>query len=493
MDWMKEEKEKILTNVFVPAGENKLRLCNISFNEKIEKVTPITDYIFDWNELKDNFQREKLVKQFSSAEETITEAIDGNFLLSIPGAVDPHVHFNTPGFEFRDTFREGSLAAAYGGVTTVIDMPCTSIPPVTDLTNFNNKANAVRNRSHVDYAFWGGIRGNEFESSETERNIIELAEAGVAGFKAYTISGMDTFKDLSYEEIYRAARLISKTGKPLAVHAEDKTIINSNALRFNSEELRKWESYCEMRSSEAEAAAVAKLIEITEQTNCRMHIVHLSSNQALTNIKNAQKRGLMISAETCPHYLYFTQDSFNNNNIKNYLKTAPPVKSELDREALWQGINEGAVAFITTDHAGCDPDKEKTSDDFSKIYGGIPGVEQRVPFLFSEGFLKGKINLEQTVNMLSSNAAAYFGFKNKGDLKEGYDADIALINLWSSEIVSGRNMHSKGKYTPFEGIKFNAAVDKTFLRGNLIMDKSISSNGTEPDNENKYLGKLICV
>jgi len=488
---MKEKREKILTNVFVSAGGNKLQLCDIYYADTIQSVVPKIDYKFDWNELKDDFQREKLMGRFSSLKREGCSVIDGKFLLAIPGAIDPHVHFNTPGFEFRDTFQKGSLAAAYGGVTTVIDMPCTSIPPVTNLDNFKIKSDAVKNKSCVDYAFWGGVPGNDFNQIIAEKNITELADAGVAGFKVYTISGMDTFKDLNYNEMEIIAKSINRTGKPLAVHAEDKEIISQNRHKIKDEDLNRWESYCMMRTVEAEVKAVTNLINIAERTGCRFHIVHLSSKAALGLIKNAQKKGLNISTETCPHYLYFTQDSFNNKSIRNYLKTAPPVKFESDRDELWQGLAEGTIAFVATDHAGCDPAKEKSSDNFSEVYGGIPGVEHRVSFLFSEGFLKGRLNLEQTINLLSSNTADYFHLKEKGYLKAGYDADIALINLWSSQIVSGLNMHSKGKYTPFEGITFNAVVEKTFLRGNIITDKS--SNGTEPDLENKYLGKLICV
>lgn len=490
---MKEEKEKILENVFVSASGNKLKLCDIYFNDKIKKIVPKSDYLFDWNEVKEYCQIEKLKRQFLPAGTTRPDVIDGKFLLSIPGAIDPHVHFNTPGFEFRDTFRDGSLAAAYGGVTTIIDMPCTSIPPVTNLENFKIKLDAVKDKSHVDYAFWGGIAGNDFNASTAEKNITELARAGVAGFKVYTISGMETFKDLSYDRIKTAAQFISKTGKPLAVHAEDKNTINQAAEKIKEDEQNRWEAYCMMRSVKAEEEAILKLIGIAEQIPVKLHIVHLSSRAGLEQIKIAKSKGLLVSTETCPHYLYFTQDSFKDAAIRNYLKTAPPVKYESDKEALWHGLVEGTVEFTTTDHAGCNPDKEKSSQNFSEVYGGIPGVEHRVPFLFSEGFLKKRISLEQTIRFLSSNAAGCFGLKAKGYLKEGYDADIALINLWSSEIVSGLHMHSKGKYTPFEGVKFNAVVEKTILRGNIVMDKCPPSNGTEPDFLNKYLGKFICV
>jgi len=472
---MKEKKEKILENVFIPAGENNLRLCNIYFDEKVQKVVPLTECLFRWNEIQYEHQRKNLAAQFLAGK-IKDNVISGNYLIAVPGGIDPHVHFNTPGFEFRDTFEEASLAAACGGVTTIIDMPCTSIPPVTNLENFNVKLDAVKNKSYVDFAFWGGIPGNDFNAQRVERNVKELVGAGVAGFKVYMISGMETFKDLSDEEILTASRLVSETGKPLAVHAEDKKTINSALEKYYNAGLTGWQSYCYARSIKAESEAVRKLAAAAKQSGCRIHVVHLSSGDGLEIIKRAAGEGLLLSAETCPHYLHFTQESFKDETVRNYLKTAPPVKLESDKEALWRGLSDGSVIFITTDHAGCDPDKEKSSSDFSKVYGGIPGVEHRMPFLFSEGFLKGKIDLEKTINLLSTNAANYFGLKGKGYIKEGYDADFALIDLWTAYTVHGTDMHSKGKYTPFEGIKFNASVKKTFLRGNLIAEKNSGGN-----------------
>lgn len=490
---MQEEKDKILGNVFISAGANKLRLCNICFSDRIKEITPKSERLFEWNEIENELQRKEIMSQFPLSGGMNCHLLDGRFLLAIPGTIDPHVHFNTPGFEFRDTFRDASLAAAYGGVTTVVDMPCTSIPPVTKLANFESKMEVIRNNSHVDFSFWGGIADDGLDEKFVEKNINELAEAGVAGFKAYLVSGMETFKDLNEEKMRLAAKYVGKRDKTLAVHAEDKQIINSAASKLTKDDLKKWETYCGTRSVLAETEAILKLVNIAGQIRCKIHVVHLSSKDGLEIIKNAQNRKLQITTETCPHYLYFTQEAFKDASIRNYLKTAPPVKSEADKNALWDGLADESIAFVTTDHAGCNPDSEKSSSDFSCVYGGIPGVEHRVPFLFSEGFLRKKINLEQTIRLLSSNAADYFGFTKKGYLKEGCDADIALINLWSSEIVSASNMHSKGRYTPFEGVKFNAVVEKTFLRGNLIMDRLLSLNETDMNPEKLFLGRFIYV
>ncbi len=459
---MDGKKPNIIKDVLVNINENKLQLCDIHFGSKIKEIKPKCEKLFDWNDIKEKEKRNLILGEYSKSDD------DTKFLLAIPGAIDSHVHFNTPGYEFREDFEHGSLSAAFGGTTTVIDMPCTSIPPVTNLVNFIKKQNALKGRSYVDYLFWGGIAGNNFNQNDIKKNVEELSLAGAAGFKVYMTSGMDTFKDLQLEQLEFIAGVISATGKTMAVHAEDKDLIAFKEKRFKSMNRNDYHAYCESRDIQAEASAVDKLISIAEKTNCKVHIVHLSSSLALKSIKHAQHRGVKITAETCPHYLYFTQKDFENKEIRNYLKTAPPVKFEEDKEALWKGLADGSIEFVTTDHAGCNPQEEKSSENFWEVYGGIPGVEHRVPFLFSEGFLKAKITLEQTIKLLSTNPAQYFGIADKGRIQKGFDADIVLLNLWKSNRIDSLKMHSKGKYTPFNNVQFNALVEKTFLKGKLI-------------------------
>lgn len=465
---------KILTNVFINTDENNIVPVNIYFDETIQKIEKISSQGFKWDDVNSIQKKQKVVNAIhKNPLPDNCKIIEGAFNLLIPGAIDPHVHFNTPGFEFRDTFEHGTTAAAFGGVTTIIDMPCTSLPPVTSLENFNVKLNSVKNRAIVDFAFWGGVCRNDFENKvDIEKNINELNEAGVAAFKTYLISGMETFKDLNLGQMKAAAKLISKTGKPMGVHAEDKKIIETRREKLKKISQNKWKHYCIVRDSIAEEIAVKDMANISQTTGAKIHIVHLSSELGLDVVRNAIKEGINISAETCSHYLQFTQDDFNNNEIRNFLKTAPPVKKENDKIALWSGLKDNTLNFVTTDHAGCNPLKEKTSENFWEIYGGIPGVEHRVTHLLSEGFKKNRLTLKQTINLLSTNAAEFFNLRRKGKIAKGYHADFALLDMWHDEIVNSNNMHSKGKYTPFEGLEFNCKVEKTILRGSTVMDRT---------------------
>jgi allantoinase len=470
---MKNKNLKILKNVFINSGQNRLNLVDLFFDEQIEKIVPRLNKPIDWKDISTNEKWEKFKQNIPAQKYSTDDKIyDGKFLLLMPGAIDAHVHFNTPGFEDRDDFEHGSLAAACGGVTTVIDMPCTSLPPVTSLENLKVKMQAIEGRSWVDYAFWGGVSGNDFQMwSPIDQNIQDLCDMGVVGFKCYFVSGMYTFTDLTFEQMSNIAEIIELKQGILAVHAEDKSLVLKRQMAFQKLGLNNWQAYCRARDDVAEGKAVTQIIEIVRRTGVQIHIVHLSSKLGLEQVIKAKDEGLKVTAETCPHYLYFTENDFRNEAISNYLKTAPPVRTEQDREALWQGLQDKTISFVTTDHAGCDPIKEKSSWNFWEVYGGIPGVEHRVPFLLSEGFKKGRLTLSRTIDLLATNVAKFFHLHSKGSLTIGNDADMALNNLWDKQVVKSENMHSKGKYTPFEGVTFDAVIEATFLRGKMIADR----------------------
>ncbi len=471
---MVTNEKNVLKNVFISHKNNQLKLVDIYFTEKIEAIVPKIERLIHWKDISDLQKWTRFQHDFQSEDSTANGKVhDGNFLLAIPGSIDAHVHFNTPGFEQREDFDHASLAAAFGGVTTVFDMPCTSLPPVTSVAHLNSKYQAVKGRSWIDYGFWGGISGTDIHNErEAERKVEALADAGVVGFKVYCISGMSTFTDLTYDQIEKVAGWIKKTGLPMAVHAEDKKMVLSRREQLQRLGQNDWQAYCQARDASAEAEAVSKLITIAEKTDCHIHIVHLSSKRALDMIRHAKSDGVNITTETCPHFLYFTQKDFENPKIRAFLKTAPPVKLEQDKIALWEGLSDGTIDFVTTDHAGCHPRKEKSSTNFWDVYAGIPGVEHRVPFMFSEGFKKNRLTLSETIDLLTTNVAEHFNTSDKkGDLASGKDADMVLVNLWNSQIVKSEDMHSKGKFTPFEGCEFGCSIESTFLRGRLITDR----------------------
>lgn len=479
---------QVLSSVLLCGGGNSLYFADVYFDHRIQKIAAHPTGAVEWRTIAEAEAFERVVSH-APVLTVPREALvfDGRGFLLIPGAVDAHVHFNTPGYEDREDFEHGSTAAVCGGVTTVADMPCTSVPPVTTRTNLQTKLEALNGRSRCDFLCWGGISAQMLrDPREAEKNIRELADTGVIGFKCYMTSGMDTFGDLCREELLLAARIVKTLGLPLAVHAEERELVRRRERNLRESGRTDWRAYAESRDVDSEEAAISILYDVCRETGCSIHIVHLSSARGLSWVARARAEGLPITAETCPHYLFFSEDDFEDPRISAFLKTAPPVKSAHDRAALWHGLADGTLSFVTTDHAGCDPAKEKASANFWDIYGGIPGVEHRVPYLLSEGFLSGRLTLEKCIDLLSGAPARFLGVSHrKGDLDPGCDADIVLINLRKQQTISGLAMRSKGKYTPFEGMTLNAVVERTWLRGCPVFD------AREPDLETPFGGRWI--
>jgi allantoinase len=429
----------LIKNALVSAGNNnETKLVNILFDEKIKQISE------------------------ESISVEVTEAIDLQSKLLIPGCIDAHVHFNDPGYTHHEDFTSGTTAAAYGGITTVIDMPCTSIPPVTNKKNLHIKLDVIEKKAVVDFALWGGIRSNDFPLSK--KKILELWDEGIVGFKLYTISGMDTFSAISYKDIEKIFR--SFPDLLFAFHAEDEEIIKNAVTGFSLEELAKLESYVYARPVAAEYTAVLEILKIAK--NNHVHFVHISSKKAAELIWKAKKK-MDVTFETCPHFLQFTADDFPE--LKGRLKTAPSVKFEEDKLFLRSCLKNGLVDFITTDHAGCDWKTEKELDDFSKVYSGIPATELMIPYLFSEFHLKEKVPLATMIKLTSKNQARRYGlFPNKGSLQIGTDADFTVIDLKKTFQVDESKLHSLGKYSPFNGSTFNCSIDKTIVRGKVVFD-----------------------
>ena len=458
---------KKLKNVFLlPADKKSVYLADVEFDELIRNIKLIKEFSADPVKLVKTMEQLKAKNNHYTSSPTI----DGNYNLLIPGAVDAHVHFDEPGFEFREDFYTGTLSAAFGGVTTVIDMPCTSIPPVTNKKNLMEKLAVVSKNAVIDFSFWGGVSGTQFDNEQDiAQDMKKLARAGVVGFKTYLLSGMKEFTELNAKRLERVGQIAKKLKLPVAVHSEDKQLVTSRRQKFQENKKNDFKHYAKARDVKAEVRAIKTVIKVAEKTGARFHIVHLSSKKGLQLIKEAQKSGIDINTETCPHFLAFTQADYKK--IGSILKTAPPIKKAMDRKALWQGLCDNDIDFVVTDHAGCDPEKEKFTNNIWTDYAGIPGTELLVPYIFSKGYLRGRISLKRAVNLISENAARYYGiYPQKGSININTDADLTLLDLTEKYIIDPKNLHCKGKYTPFAGKSFKTKVKNTFCRGKLLVD-----------------------
>ncbi len=420
------------------------------------------------------------------------ERVDAEGLLVLPGAIDPHVHFDTPGFTSRETFLRGSAEAARGGVTTVVDMPCTSLPPVVDAAALENKLAAVAPMAVVDYGFYGGVygrrgvrgvrgvrgsqgvhgsRGNgdasEGVADDLEHAMAEIADR-VLAYKCYLLSGMDTFPQVNHLELGRALAQAAALGRPLMLHAEDANYCEAAKSRAQSargDALATWDDYVDSRPEEAERIACAVAAELALSAGCpgTLHVVHVGTGAAAELLRRAG-----ATFETCTHYLAFTREDFAVHGAA--LKTAPPVKTARERESLWRLLADGAIAYVTSDHAPASRAEKRTGSVWTD-YGGIPGTGTLLPYLLSEGYLAGRLTLPRFLEAVSSAAASRFGLDDrKGSLQVGKDADFVLVDTAKTTTISGSRLYSKGRDTPFEGLTLKGSIRATYVRGCLVYD-----------------------
>jgi len=398
------------------------------------------------------------------------EIIDARGLLVLPGAIDPHVHFDTPGYIDREDFTCGSRAAAAGGVTCVIDMPDTSMPPVTDSAKLKTKLSEIEKMSVIDFALWGGVSGNSFRSGDWQRRMKGLKKAGVVGFKTYLLSGMRTFEHLFPLELVEVMRFAKEIDALVGLHAEDR----ERAARITAEmqtcgrfDVR---AYCESRRDPVEHDGIRQGISIAAETGASLHVVHVGSGAGAEEALNVKMSGADITMETCAHFLAFNEDDFCR--VGAILKSAPVVKTAGDSEILWRLLAEGGIDFIASDHAPAG-ENEKNTGSIWTDYAGMPGTELMFAYLLSEGYLSGRMSLARLLEVTSGNAAKRFGLSpKKGSIAKGSHADIIIVDPAVKWVVTGAHLHSKGKLTPFEGRTFKGKVLKTICRGRPVYDSS---------------------
>ncbi len=391
------------------------------------------------------------------------DSLDARGRLVFPGAIDPHVHFDEPGFERREDFEHGSAEAARGGVTTVIDMPCTSLPPVTTPEALRLKLDAIGRKSYVDFALYGGVEGNSVERS-LEGAMAELAP-DVVGFKCYFCSGMDTFARVTHYDFPRILAKAAGLGRPLLLHAEDHDYIAAAtaALKAARPDAGDWNDYVTSRPAAAETVACQAAIALASFNAPNLHVVHVGTAEAAIALAEAG-----ATCETCAHYLEFSSDDFAAKG--SALKTAPVVKGPGEAAKLWTLLARGAISFCASDHAPAAEAEKRTGSAWTD-YGGIPGTGTMFPYLLSEGLFARRLPLDRFLEVVSENAAKRWGLAGgKGSLEPGKDADFVLVDPDDFAVMKGTSLYSKGKLTPFEGMRLRGRVVSTWVRGMKVYD-----------------------
>lgn len=407
------------------------------------------------------------------------EIINAKGNLTIPGCIDSHTHFMDPGFTHRENFLTGTSGAAAGGVTTIIDMPCCSVPSVRSVAQLENKIEKIKDKAIVDFALWGGVTGEDVREGWLH-NVQEQADYGVTGFKVYMTPSVPTYPRVTNPEMYECFKAVAKTGLPVGVHAENFAMCDFYVNRFQEEGRMDGPAWAEARMILAEKVAIQLAISFAEDTGVRLHIVHMSTGIGADLVKEAKMRGLDVTAETCPHYLTLNYEETMSKYVQ-LAKIAPPIRTTEDNERLWKGIQEGSVDFIATDHAPYSLETEKLKEGFN-IWTAfqIPGVETMAPIIISEGYNKGRISLSRLVEILSTNAAKHYGlYPKKGIMNIGSDADFTIVDIDKEWTIEKDKMYCLNKYTPFDGFKLKGKIYKTIVRGKVVYEDGEGIVGEE--------------
>jgi len=393
------------------------------------------------------------------------EVIEADESVVMPGLIDTHVHINEPGRTEWEGFSTATRAAAAGGTTTLIDMPLNSIPATTTVTGLSAKLEAANNRCYVDVGFWGGVvPGNTAE-------LEGMLAAGVVGFKCFLVpSGVDEFPHVTENDLRKAMPVLSRLGALLIVHAElPGPIAEASSFGDTRSSPTKYDTFLCSRPSAAENEAIAMMIGLSREFNTAVHIVHLSSAEALPMLRAAQQSGVRISAETCPHYLHFAAQDIPSGATE--FKCCPPIRERSNREELWKGLFEGTIKPIVSDHSPCPASLKLMGEgDFVGAWGGIASLQLRLPVIWSEAKRRGRA-LTDVTRWLCYEPAKLVGFENrKGTLAAGYDADVVIWDAEKEFRVNAAMLHHRHKTTPYNGETLTGTVQKTFLRGRKIYD-----------------------
>jgi allantoinase len=385
----------------------------------------------------------------------------------LPGLVDSHVHINEPGRTEWEGFATATRAAAAGGYTLLVDMPLNCLPATTEVAALEAKREAARGKCRVDWAAWGGVvKGNQ-------NDIEALAEAGVPGFKCFLIHpGIDGFTMVDEQDLRWALPHVARTGLPLLVHAELAGPIDAATGRLAGADWKSYATYVKSRPDEAELSAIRMMLALCGEYGFRLHIVHLSTGRALPELRAARSAGLPLSVETCPHYLHFAAEEIPNG--ATLCKCAPPIRSRENRETLWNGLKDGVIDLVATDHSPCPPSMKRLEDgNFRTAWGGISSLSVALPVMWTEASRRGFTLLDIARWMAEAPARLAGCDRRKGRLEAGYDADMVVLNPEEEFQVTQQRLHYRHTLSPYLGETLRGVVRATFLRGRAVFANGI--------------------
>jgi len=380
-------------------------------------------------------------------------------LLVLPGLVDAHVHLRDEGKTYKEDFFSGTAAAAIGGFTTVFDMPNNS-PITMSVESLRNRVAAAQNRILVNVGFYSAF-------PDDIRRLQGIVQEGIVGFKLFMaeqIGGLNIHDDDALLEAFEA---VDKLGSLTAVHAEDEHALRRAEEQLKSSGQNDVNAFLKAHSEDVEVKAVNRLLAIDREAGMRLHFCHVSTKRSLEAVVEAKKNGLPVTCEVTPHHLFLSSEDLHR--VGMLAVTMPPVRDQVNVEALWNGVKDGSVDIVASDHAP-HAFSEKKVENVWDVKVGVPGLETALPLLLTE-VKRGRLSISDVVRLMSKRPSEIFQLKGKGVLKSGYDADFTVVDPDRTHKVIAADFRSKAKYSPFEGRVLAGKAVKTFVGGQLVMEE----------------------
>ena len=413
------------------------------------------------------------------------EIINGQGQYLLPGGVDPHVHFRDPGRTERETFLTGSMAAAAGGVTTVCEHPI-SMPPPYSPDILRKRMEIAASQSVVDFAFFGAAGADKLEE------IANVAQEDIIAFKTFfheppegrdlEFAGLTMANDA---KIYEGFQEVAKTGKILAIHAENNDIIANEIKKMRAAGKVSGIHHAQSRPPISEIESVAKVICLAEATGTRVELCHISTGGACELVKQARSRGQEVYLETCPHYLFLNEEALEKHGA--FAKCNPPLRSQEIVDELWTYVQDGTIQMIGSDHGPFLPAEKESSKDIFAAPAGFPGIDMRLPLMLT-AVKQGRLSLDRVIELISTNPAKIYGlFPQKGTIQVGSDADLVMVDMDKEFVVDRSKGYSKSADTGrvYDGWTLTGQPTMTVVRGKVVMKDGIVSA------DNAAWGRLV--
>lgn len=389
------------------------------------------------------------------------ETVDCKDKFILPGLIDLHVHFNDPGVTYREDFLTGTSAAAAGGVTLVADMPLAGNPVTTSVEALEKKKQIAREKAVVDYAIWAGLVDDNCDDLES------MHAHGAYGFKAFTCFAGNDYNMATDDIILKGFHKAKEYNTFVGIHCEEDSLINALKIDSTLKEHSEIEAFLHSHGPETETISVEKMISLAETTGGHLHICHASLPETVMKVDKARYNGVHVTVETCPQYLLFTEDDLKC--IGGPLKCTPPVRDRTAVTEMWKLLELGMIDFLVSDHSPATIEEKDNNQQFSKIWGGINGVQFLFPLLYTEGVVRRNFPLKKLVELCSSSPAKFIGlYPERGELQKGCEATFIIFDPSKTSTITEKNLLTKNKQSPYLGMKVQGIVESTWIQGKKV-------------------------